>query len=79
MLKAIRMMSILVAANAEAVVLIFLAWWAGKKLNVVYPLNGVSWLPISFGVAIVLVSYSWFIILRPMFKEMSQQANKKPD
>lgn len=59
----LRGLGILFSLNMEAVTFLLVAWFAGKKLNEIYPIE-YSWINIFFIISLILIGYTWYIVLR---------------
>ncbi len=63
-----RALAYLLAANVEAVVLLFAASYVADWLESHYP-QGFDWLPVTIGFAVVGIVHSWYRVLRVIHKQ----------
>lgn len=66
-INGLKIMSYLLAANAEAVVLIMIGYWLGNWLNEQHPI-GVSWFVVTFSIAIAGVGFSFYKVVRALIQ-----------
>lgn len=59
----LRGLGILFSLNMEAVTFLLVAWFAGKKLNELYPIE-YSWINIFFVLSLIFIAYTWYIVLK---------------
>lgn len=55
--------SLLIAAQFQALGLVFVAWWGGNWLNQNHPI-GVTWYAITFPVAVIGIAHSFYVVIR---------------
>ena len=58
-----RGLGILLSLNMEAVTFLLVAWFGGKKMNEMYPIE-YSWINIFFIISLILIGYTWYVVLR---------------
>jgi hypothetical protein len=71
--------SYLIAAQFQAIGLIFAAWWIGDWLNKHHPMQ-LSWYAVTFSVGVLGVVQTFYVIMRQIFKKNEDQkaGSKKP-
>ena len=78
-MKMTKAFGYIIAANFEAVALLVGAWLVGDWLNENVAQN-FSWMPITFGAAIVVLVHSWYVIFKTLMRmDREQRLNKKEE
>lgn len=65
--KGLRGFALLMAANIEAVSLIFGAWYVGQWLNKSYP-GPFNWMIVCFGAVIIVIARSWYMMFKTILR-----------
>ena len=60
-------LSMLIAAQVQAVGLIFAGWWIGDWLNQNYPMTW-TWYAVTFPVAILAIAQFFYMLIRRVMK-----------
>jgi tellurite resistance protein TehA-like permease len=68
--------SYLIAAQFQAIGLIFAAWWIGDWLNLHHPMQ-VSWYAVTFPIGVIGVAQTFYTIIRHVFKKNDQQKTEE--
>ena len=73
-----RAFSYLIAAQVQAVSLIFLAYWAGDWLNKNHPI-GFNWYVVTFTIGVLGVAQTFYVVIRAAMIQGKQQPEKTDD
>ncbi len=68
--------SYLIAAQFQAIGLIFAAWWIGDWLNLHHPMQ-VSWYAVTFPIGVIGVAQTFYTIIRHVFKKDDQKKKEE--
>jgi len=70
-----RAFSYLIAAQFQAVGLIFAAWWVGDWLNLNHPIQ-ISWYAVTFPIGVLGVAQTFYTIIRHVFRRERERAEE---
>lgn len=66
-MKPAQQMGLLLAANFETVIYVFMAWWAAGYLNEHYP-QGFNWSLVTYVLGLLMILRSWYVVFRSLMK-----------
>lgn len=67
--------SYLIAAQFQAIGLIFAAWWIGDWLNEHHPMQ-ISWYAVTFPIGVLGVAQTFYTIVRHVFRKDQQKTEE---
>ena len=62
-----RALTYLIAANIQALGLVFVGWWLGEELNKSYP-KSFSWFSVTIPVSMLAVFHTYYLVIRQTIK-----------
>ena len=69
-----RAFSYLIAAQFQALGLIFVAWWGGNWLNEHHPLS-FTWYAITFPIVTIAVAQTFYVVIRQALTQAKSEEN----